>query len=1265
MAEFVTAGCSLPICKLPEHLRSFPREWPFPRGDLYHWIPLLNRFDGVLEYFTTEYGLHTGPQTRPFKRILLEKGVPEENKAGTVTPSNEKELNELGYAADGDRQLIEAILHHCQLLLENCGNRSLYSSSERLGELLNTTSLSLLSATLQLTARLAQRYYTSRQRSGTANQHLSSAMLASHYNIDLEKVQKLANPFVKSPISGASTTSDEKNTAQTGQHPSQGVDANDFLSLVQAPAVANGSVRSGAISEHQDNPFQDWGGVQMTYYQPASTTKEDVQQPTVLTSVRRSSATFRPTRLSSSEELADPSITPGTSSSEEVNPGTMRIIEISASKIHSSPIEDIVKEGTYTLPPAFAYEFLTKVRIASAVTTSLEVRQEMVKVRLLAITNLVYIYPESILQQRIFQQDSEEPRRFQLVHQLSCILHPPNNIGSSVPVGLQTIALALLEALARHKAKEPDVCSALSINASHGVLFYVLRKAIAEVSAEEKEEFDFKDVDRRDATFSLLEALPRPHNRVAETLVAAGLFEILVEALNLRTATVERHRPKLLSTLIVVLQTSRESLQIFANAKGLDAMSGLVQQEVLSALSNAEKGRGLPKEFRNQTIDYQIPYIQRETLRLLCKCISNMMSSNGGNFDRLLRNLIDSPPLLGGLRTIIRNPKIYGASVWSGSVNIMSSFIHNEPTSYSIISESGLSNGLIESIGNGRADLSDSDVQSENNREVNRTDKVAPADGILPHVDAILAIPQAFGAICLNNSGKELFLRSKALNKFFEVFESAPHVSAMNTTVDFDTPRLLGSAFDELVRHHPDVKEPVLAAIRRMVRSVVKACEVRGKTARCGAKLWTQDDAGIPVPAGDQPTIGKSDEGESEDVVMSDMPVSNESSDDILEEKGASAASRTDRGTDEEKEGSTIASFIEIAMRFLAGLLENAHLASYLVEDYGTTDILHLSTLPYLPYDFNNHAGSQEVAKVIHMLAEQKPHLVLPELLGRALDATNNLRLLYEYDLDDGFFTEFTTPQKHTPSYKTAFGTTIARSLVNVQTLCNILYEVFSPPILNPRAQHTPFSQVNLTDIYQEVIRNLGLLHRVCVWEEILLQKRLPDTWREATRIKGYGMGSEEADEVFGFINNDGESAEDPDAAGTSHIEGESFTPLNGGGRPLRKGSMTKDEGTAQFKNARTLRYLLSQIPSCIIPFFQSLGKSLVAKRRPETYLRQNAYLVAEAMSKANMDQLNFDIPRRAESAKDRYAYWIVILTSISQLMIEGTASHVIVGNQA
>ena len=225
-------------------------------------------------------------------------------------------------------------------------------------------------------------------------------------------------------------------------------------------------------------------------------------------------------------------------------------------------------------------------------------------------------------------------------------------------------------------------------------------------------------------------------------------------------------------------------------------------------------------------IDYQIPFHQRETLTKLFRNISSMMQNSSGNFDRLLRNFIDSPHLLHGLRTTIINAKIFGAAIWSGAVNIMSSFIHNEPTSYAIIAESGLSIGLLEAISGRSIDTagtqfqnSGPDVTAGDSGSASSTSRVptvpvgtgstsqheaivnelakrkqtnldsgnSMALGILPHVEAILAIPQAFGAICLNHSGMELFLVSGALDRFFEVFEKHRNMSRLSITVPLIT----------------------------------------------------------------------------------------------------------------------------------------------------------------------------------------------------------------------------------------------------------------------------------------------------------------------------------------------------------------------------------------------------------------------------------------------------------------------------------------------
>lgn len=1301
----MTKASTLPISHLPAHLKSFPRRWPFPKGDLYHWIPLFNRFDSILDQFSLQYGLRDGPQTSSFGRSLLAKGVAEESKAGTVISTTETELDGLGYNSDGDRQLIEVILDFSRRLLESCGNRSLYNSSERLGDLLNTTSLSLLTTTLQLAVRLAQRYHASRQRGANASQHMNSALLASHYSIDLEKVQKLANNLTKTPtitstsVAGLANSPKGKEKAHSSRSKASPiVSSYDLLALSQSSNVTvNGSAKSLSKHERKDHHkpnWKDWGSVMLTYYQPPET-KEDQKTPITPTPSRRPSGLSRPSRLSSSEgspELTSAASNASNPKTDDQGTGGMRRVEIPYDKITSSGVEAILKEYSGDVPKESQYELLTKVRNAHAITTSVSTRQELIGIRLLAITNLAYIYPESTFQQKILQQDSEQPRRLQLVYQLADLVHPPGNGASGIPPRLQTLALGALEAFAKQKAKAADVCAALNVNVNHGVLFYILHKAVAEMATEDANDEDAEsEIDeKQEALFSLLEALPASMPRTGETLVAAGLLDILIEVLNLRTRKAERAHPKVLTFLSTFLYTVRDAMQSLANSKGLDAISDLVNYEVQTSLERAAKGEGLPEGFRTRAIDYQIPYFQQQSLRVLFKVIAHMMTHGSGNLDRLLRNLIDSPRLLSGLRTVIVNGKIFGAAVWSGAINIMSTFIHNEPTSYAVISEAGLSKGLLEAITlrfesedslqkylnyTGETDVSAADVANANANKIaefmhddkssalRQTNSVT-ANGILPNSDAILGVPQAFGAICLNHSGMKLFLESGALDSFFKIFESDEHIKSMAPTTPEkeDLPRLLGSSFDELVRHHPNLKAPVMIAIMTMVQRVRQLCKSRAGREGCGAKLWLQGKHGEPIPAGEddplEPNFGQ--EGVENDVVMGEAsPMTREGSFNAAEQSSSAHTSKVTAKGEEANHAST-ALRIEITMNFLAGFFENSALCSFFVEASGAETVLDLATLPSLQYDFNIQSASVQLAKVVHIMSEQKPHLVLPSLLRRTQSVADSLKPLYTYSGGRGFFAEFTSLESN-PSDEVAvtshasIGTSIVKSLVNIQTLCNILFEVFSTPIFNSRSSHTAFSQVNLADMYRDLIGSLGSLHRVCVWEEILLQKNLPISWKELTKMKGIGMGSDEADEVFGFVAGDSETIQEARSAAQNPSTRDDGGAIQDTAAPSSPQKPTaKEEQTAQFRNTKILRHLLSQVPSLVVLFYQNLGKSLVVKRRIESYARQNAYLVAEAMSNACLEQVSYEPPKETSCVKDRYAYWIVALTSISSLMIEG-----------
>ncbi|CAN9169552.1 unnamed protein product [Alternaria alternata] len=497
IADFVKATESIPLFQLPAHLASFPRHWPFPRGDAYHWIPALNRFDHILELFNKEYGLADGPQTQSFQCRLLLKGDIEEGNTSSEQTTTDAVLDTLHVSQDGDRELIEQILNFTRMLLENCGNRSLYSSSERLDKLLNTTSTSLLKATLRLGHRLAQRYAAARMRLAPATLHPS--LLSSHYNINLDKVQKLASPFAKGPTTAVPVFG---TPAGKGKERAGSTDKISPSDLVAMYSMSEASMK------------QEFGGVLISYYEPTPSSEAesskpasiDTPAPTTPTPVRRTSS-MNPNRTPrqpqpppATDSPSTPVFTPGQPSSTTNGPETF---ELSAEKVVKTDIHDLIKEGLARLPETAHYEFLHKLRTAKMFHEGHTGRDSAVAIRLLSIANIGYVHVEKEFMAKLGQQDADEPRRLQLAYQLSELVHPPGNGETGISTELQTYTMSALEALAKHKSKAPDVCTALSVNVNHGVLFYVVRKLVAGLGEETGNPDDVEEDEWRDALFSL------------------------------------------------------------------------------------------------------------------------------------------------------------------------------------------------------------------------------------------------------------------------------------------------------------------------------------------------------------------------------------------------------------------------------------------------------------------------------------------------------------------------------------------------------------------------------------------------------------------------------------------------------------------------------------------------------------------------------------------------------------------------------------------
>ncbi|KAG0131066.1 hypothetical protein HOY82DRAFT_349408 [Tuber indicum] len=1329
LKSFITTATSIPIPELLPFLSKFPAHWPFPRGDLYHWIALLNRFDSILEEQVQKYKLKEGPQT-----ILWERQ---------------------------DEELVIGVLKFSRMLVENCGNRSLYGSSGFINDLLNTTSLDVLEASLRLGSRLAQRYHTSRTRG--ASQSTNAVLLASHYNINLERVSKLATPFLKS-IAVTSLASG-KNVSTKAVVP---IYANDLARLARDErpidsAEVLGGKGKGKGSEGREGPWEEWGGAYVSYYVSPTTQKAVTVPGPGAGFVTKEPATPTPTRRTSlhhghqtsgsahnRRRSTDDTIT---DSSDLAVTGGMQTLEIPYSRIKAAPnLEDILKSTLPETPADTHYDLLHRLRVASALAGTAETRRQILGIRILALTNLAYVYSENQFTTKILQPDQDEPRRFQLVYQLAELVHSGDIKGASgdgkeIPRWLQTLALGGLEALARHKSKTADVCAALSVNVNHGVLLYVVRKAVEELAIEkDEEEYDKEAEEWREALFTLVGYLPTTAH-AGSLLVSAGLIPILVELLQLRTKKALRNIPKAVSFLDSLIYNVQNAFQALASAKGLDVVVDLVSDEVKAGLEEAGTGKGIPDEYKSSTTDFKIGFYRQQTLKMVFKFMQHMMAQSGGNADRLLRNLIDSPKLLSALKVVIENGTIWGSNIWSTVVGIVSAFIHNEPTSYAVIHEAGLSHALLETV-TGRSGLAEeeakrkkdeedrevagdnaslaasADVGDEpmeegstpgesNNKGKDKEDESpedrkrdlpprlhTPATGIMPSIDSIGSIPTAFGAICLNSSGLALFQTSGALETFFEIFESADHVKCLT---EHELASVLGSQFDELVRHHPVLRENVMKVVIEMLQRVEilgrKFAEEKGM----GAKLWIEDGyGGMVVAGGRKSLIGRIHKHSSEAGVESSTKSQGNDGEDVeMGDADAVVSTVTLGGTspdgapktevvplsdiiDEEAEDSdrnqpSIVNFIDAAGRFLEGFLANANLSKEFIKREGLDFLLDFYTVPSLPYDFATSQANQMMSRVLQVCSESSPSVTVAATLRHAQKAIDQLQPLLRHDKKEAFFAPLTDQKAAVPpprfqggvpaqgDHRAAAsasegtvegvgaireklsqdvrsgGTKLIKDLVTVHSLCYLLQELYGQPLFNVRLTLSIFMEPE----NEAIVSNLGALHRMCVWEEILLQNTIPDTWNEATRVKnsaGAAAASIEEEAV-------------PAVVATS-AEGQLQNPRSQDEqKEAEKAVVERDGKTPWFRNVKTIRFLISQIPSSITPFLQGLARSLISRRSTDLFHKQHAFKIAEAISESMYDHLTWKRLDSSDSVTDKYGYWIVMLTSITSLLLEEKGS--------
>ncbi|OTB03559.1 hypothetical protein M426DRAFT_176277 [Hypoxylon sp. CI-4A] len=1302
LQEFVDTATSTPLPLLPKVLATFPSRWPFPRGDLYHWIPLLNRFDGLLEAFCSAYKLNDGPQTKDFGREVLLGYTSDDDE---TKPSESYDLSELGYGKDGDVQLIVAILKFTQMLLDHCGNRSIYASSPHLNDLLNSTDFTIICATLRVGVELAQRYQASVKRvHGMTTRQVHSALLTNHYNIDLDRVQQLAQPFVKTPLSkisepsSLSTPASAKSKEKTHGGSLKNVAtmyANDLCALAKEDTGSSGSQAR----------WNGWGDVKLTYYPSSDGSQGSTLQslpergttsnvPATPTPLRRSStsgavqSTPRANRQAASEDSpASASRSPAVGRDESSPPG-QKSLEISQGSVSSASIYQLLDRAPADLPKETRYEFLNRLRVAKALMGSLESRRQALKARLLAIQNLAYIHTEPTFIEKVLRQDNDEPRRFQLVYQLAELIHPSSHGATVVPIDLQSIAFSLLEAISSFHHKLPDVFSALNATVNHGVLLYVIRKAVAGMKEDDIGEQWSEEDEWRDSLFSLTLNVTMSmgqNSRSMPEIISAGLLDIMVEILNIRSNIAERTYGTLVGFLDSLVYNVQSSFQTLIHADGLEAITNLVTHEVELAEKLITEGKGTLTSHRSQVVDYEIPFYQQQNLKFLLKFIHHLMSNAfafGGNTDRLLRNLVDKSALLRSLRDIIENMTKFGSIVWTNAVIILSDFLNNDPTSFAAISEAGLVQSYLQAL-TGRpvpiepssgVDSCQGETRDEDNPDTplgdttdspadllepdNRPhpppqeDLEAPRDGlargILPSSEPITIVPTVLNAISLNNLGMKMVVASRAFDSYFEIFESPEHVRLMAT--DETVAQNVGGNFDELARHHPSLRPAIANAVLDMVARVTYFAQAKARDAQWGAKLLVKGSDGRDVIADEalasEPRIASSEEKGKALATTADADV---------EMADASTQQREDEPTPDNRNSPSfsISPYVSAVSNFLSQYISNQNLKMNLINNGGIELLLDLSTSPSLPNNFGESQAARNLQSVISQLVESSPILGLPSLLKRTQNAVDALRPVTEVEEAGSYFSPFLmddTSQANLSEEelrnRLTRGTELVKALLNTQSLIKTLYQCFP---FSARAQTVTLHNVNVFDYYSRLVKSLGPLLRAVILEEAAISSHVPENW--ATRKPGNPtLDRQSSSSNAASSSQDDLSLEGLDTrAILTNILGSADFEKLANPSSANEGPSKSEQSSSRYQNFRTLRLLLHSLMPATFPLFQSLGKALLNRRERDSYLRVRHLQLSEELAQTILAQ--FDLPDRERSSKD-FHYWIIMLHAAHEMMV-------------
>ncbi|ANB15962.1 E3 ubiquitin-protein ligase TOM1 [Sugiyamaella lignohabitans] len=868
LKEFVETLESCPLDDLIIKIREFGSlPWDRPRGDLCAWIPVLNRFDLILEEFVTKYELNTD-----FPR--------------PVEISKE------------DEYVLVNVLQFSSFLLEKCSNRGIYASIKHLSHLINATSPSIVAAALRVSVQLAHRFAQSRAGKGNVTA------------LDPEKIFKLATLLPTSHWE----TPDKRDIAYVDyitKNSEHYWDGDEWLTF-----SIQYYVRSGENKGKDGSPNANSSGSGVTgsantaghsratnsSFQPHTPTRSlSHRQPDALGLSSSASPSLVPVSTPSQTSSAGAASAVMPSSSEATE--GLATLHVSAEDIRNLSFVQLLEKLYSALPQESWFMAACKARVAKACTNpmsaeSIELRRELCKIQFSALSFACCTFSEATVDSRII---TKAPN---LIRQIASIISPENS--SVVDTEFSILALEALEFVCHQPARRSDVLAALSANVSHGVLMTVVRNIIRDLQNDEQHTFNEEFACR---IFRLILQLAFTQS-LGAILVTTGLVQLLLEVIVIQTPYV-RTLGAAMELLDQVIIDISSTFSTFSQSGGIGILIEVIKREISCDLSPDRPKEKIPDYC---TVDYTLSFYRSQWVRSLFVVVSNILVHTRTSEN--IHNLVDSP-LLEASKQVISNPTIFGSRIVSLNLQILSSMLENEPSSFGIMHEAKL------------------------------------VDSVLNQVPILLEksfsyfspIAKLIGALSHNENGIKIIQERNMIAKFME--------SLSNSLTTNETLPLLGAVFEGLTSDHPELRKQVISESKVLLRDLPKLLEPVSDP----SKFYLESE----------PSNVTNHRSQNEAESHNSMGDSNADIDIDIDANGQAEQPTTTEASIA-PETPEVVVIVGYVASFFDGLLKNHLTRVQFIKQNGVTDLLKIFEIPNLPYDFAFSSVGYTLGRILRAL---------------------------------------------------------------------------------------------------------------------------------------------------------------------------------------------------------------------------------------------------------------------------------------------------------